>query len=311
MAIRASARSRMERPRNSATPYSVTMVSARFREMEYGSTWRQHDLDAGDRTALCGGGEGDDSPATLGMQGAKGKVRSAAGAAPLHRTDGLRANLAGEIHFQRRIHRDHVILLSDDKGIVGVGSGHDPAGGGLGKGFVQVIVAQGKAGDAFTRVNRLVSAGHIALLYEIRHGRGEQLRVNAQVVTGEQVLADGIGQSTDSQLESVAVVDHVCDISANGLVGGGGLGARNGENWRIRRIAAGHPLDGNLYAAPNPPKPGIDLQNHRFGTGQRFPLEHLTVRNLEVAVLVHVCDLGDEHIVGLVGCPQRHIVMKI
>ena len=34
MAMSASARSRMVRPRSSATPYSVIMVSARFREMD-------------------------------------------------------------------------------------------------------------------------------------------------------------------------------------------------------------------------------------------------------------------------------------
>ena len=58
-------------------------------------------------------------------------------------------------------------------------------------------------------VQILLAAVGIARLDEVRHGGGEQLRVDTQVVLLLQILSHRVGQAAHPQLDAVAVVDQI------------------------------------------------------------------------------------------------------
>ena len=62
------------------------------------------------------------------------------------------------------------------------------------------------------RVHGLVLAGDIAPTDQIHHVGSEHLGVQTQIVLLSQLDREGVGQAADTQLDGVAVVDHVLSL---------------------------------------------------------------------------------------------------
>ena len=75
-------------------------------------------LDLAYRAALCGGGEGDEALAALGLACASDIVDLAARAGHMLGTDRLCADLAEEVDLESRIDGDHIVILADDGRVV-------------------------------------------------------------------------------------------------------------------------------------------------------------------------------------------------
>jgi hypothetical protein len=83
----------------------------------------EHGDDAADGVVFGGGEEGDDGQAVFGAGGAADEVELAADAAVEAGTDGVGADLAGQIDLDRRVDGDHAVVLGDVEGIVDVVGG--------------------------------------------------------------------------------------------------------------------------------------------------------------------------------------------
>lgn len=80
-------------------------------------------------------------------------AKSAAPPVPVYwmGTHALRTDLTHHVHLDGGVDRDHVVVLRDDIGVVGVGAPHEPDGGVLVDKVVQFLGAQGKVPDDFPR----------------------------------------------------------------------------------------------------------------------------------------------------------------
>ena len=77
----------------------------------------------------------------------------------------------------------------------------------------------------------LIPVGDHALLDHVGHGGADLLGMDAQVVTVHQFKANGVGDTTEAQLDAVAIVNHLGGVAGNSLLSladGGDPAARTG-----------------------------------------------------------------------------------
>ena len=156
MAMRAFARSRMLLPLRSATPNSVTIKWTSLREVV-----------TAEPASSCAGnpryvplaaveGNCDDGLPALGPACPADKIDLAADAAELVAPDHLGVDLAHEVHLQRRVDGDHLVVLADDEGVVGVITGmHHHVGVAVDE-VVELAGPHEEGGDELARVDRLL-----------------------------------------------------------------------------------------------------------------------------------------------------------
>ena len=149
----------------------------------------------------------------------------------------------------------------------------------------------------------------VAALDQIRHGRRQHLRVDAEVVFLLQILPHRVRQSADAKLDAVAVADHVGHIAADLFLHLRRDRALDGEKGRVRNEKGRDPLDGNVQTAAHAAKARIDLENDLVRAFIGLALEHLAVGDLEAAVL-HIGHLRHKDVVRPVAHALGHIVVQ-
>ena len=102
--------------RNAVFGHNVMNVGARSHHPRAGL---EPGDDSGDRTVFRRGGKGDDRFSVFRARRAANEIHLPAEAAVKLSADGIRANLAGQIHFNRRADGDHPVIARDLKRVVG------------------------------------------------------------------------------------------------------------------------------------------------------------------------------------------------
>ena len=115
--------------------------------------------DARHLAVLGGRREGDDRAAALRLSGAANEVDLPAEAREDLGTDRVRADLAGEVHLERRVDGHDVLVLADSKRIVHVLDGVAFEHRIVVQVIVQPVRAEGEGEDGLPHVHRLLAAG--------------------------------------------------------------------------------------------------------------------------------------------------------
>ena len=180
MARSRSVRSLNERPRKSATPYSVTTMSASPRGVVTGRPSSEATI----RECLPSGGrrrQRDDRPAAGRRECAADEVELPADRAEIAAGRDFGIHVAGEIDLDARVDRVQVLHACEHLLVVRV----------FGRAHLERVVAVGEihetaapeeaAGDGAARVDAFARVRHDALLHEIHDHVGDDAAVDAEI----------------------------------------------------------------------------------------------------------------------------------
>ena len=143
--------------------------------------------DLGDHSSVpCfgNGGHGDDSLSLIVQchGSAAHEVHLTAYAGELLRSDGVGNDLSHEVHRQRGIDADHVVVLGDDHRVVDIVHGaHFQTRVSVGK-IVQLFRPHQEGDDALTGIQRLFGVVDDAGFHQIHHAIGDHLGMDPQVL---------------------------------------------------------------------------------------------------------------------------------
>ena len=271
----------------------------------------QDGSDSGDGALLGSGDLAQHSTAALGVISAVSIVGSAAGAGPLGVANGLSSNLTGQVDLQGSVDGNHVILLCDDHGVVGVtAAAHHDTGM-----VVQIVIGEVVSDDESTNgpalIQVLITVGDNALLDHVSHGSADLLGVDAQVVTVHQVEADGVGDAAEAQLDAVAVVNHLSSVACDSL-----LSLADGGILQLVQIQIG--LDdhvshshGQSAVAGQVGDAGVNLEDDLVSGVEGLHLPLQVAGHAAVAVLVHAGHAHDNHVGALAAVQFLAIVVQV
>ena len=176
---------------------------------------REHRLDAGRLAVLCCRTERHDPAAALGIERPHRKVDGAAGPGNEPRADRFRTDLPGQIDLDRRVDRDHVVVLRDDSRVVAL------VGRIVQESLIIVKIRIRLAGPIREREHRLAGFERLAavvddaVLHQVDQRRAEHLCVDAQVPVILQRRDQRVRDAPDAKLQHIAVVDQSRDILAD------------------------------------------------------------------------------------------------
>ena len=83
--------------------------------------------------------------------------------------------------------------------------------------FVEPARADAEARDDLAGMQRLVTPGDHALLDEIEHGIGDDVRVNAEVAAMSQMPQRLVGDAPEIDVQRGAVLDDLGDVAGDAL----------------------------------------------------------------------------------------------
>ena len=278
------------------------------------STGSQGSLDLGH--ALLGTGlEAEDALAVLCKVGAQSEAEAAAGTGVLHRSNGLSANLTGQIDLNQGVDGNHVILTSNVMGIQNLGAGLHDALGVVVQILIQLMGAVGKYTNMHALIVGLTSTGDNAGINKVSHGGGELLGVQAQIVLVHQVLANGIGDTANAHLDGVAILDQRSDHFADLVLFGGGGNRSDAVLGGVDFIQQGNCLYRNIRGAIHIGQVGVDLNDDLLvllnGVLDGIVLDGLVHANIELAVLSHGRNLSGEDVAGLMTVDHAVVVGQV
>ena len=215
----------------------------------------------------------------------------------------LSSHLAGQVDLQSSVDGDHVVLLSDDHGVVGVTATTHHDAGVVVHIVVGEVVSDDESADRPALVQVLVAVGDNAALDHVRHGSTDLLGVDAQVMTVHQLKADGVGDAAEAQLDAVAVVDHLCGQTSDGLLSladGGILQLIQGQVGLDDHVGHSH---GQSAVAGQVRNGRVDLEDDLVCGVEGLHLPLQVAGDAAVAVLIHGGDTDNDN-VGALGTVQ-------
>ena len=191
--------------------------------------------------------------------------------------------------------------------------------------FVEPARADAEARDDLAGMQRLLTPGDHALLDEIEHGIGDDVRVNAEIAAIVQMPQRLVGNAPEIDMQCRAVLDDLGDIAGNALGNRIGGLMRVFDERSLDADKAIDPVDVQERVAERPRHERIDLGDNRLGVAQhahgdidrdaeadeavRVGRRHLHEGNisLDAPVLGQMRDLGerDRHIFGLPAMHER------
>ena len=191
--------------------------------------------DARDGAALGRGRQGDDGLAAARLGRAAVEIHLPADAGEKFRADGIGADLAGEVNFQRGVDGHHLVLLADDGRVVDVFGRMEREQRIVVHVIVELLRAEAEAGDDFAAVNRLAVAGDGAALDQVDDAVGDHLGVDAEVFLVLQKADHRLRDAADAELNGRAVLHQRGDVFGDLPGRLGDLGGRHFQNRRLRR----------------------------------------------------------------------------
>ena len=184
--------------------------------------------------------EGDDRFPADGVGRAADVVHLSADAGVDAAADGVGADLAGDVHFDRAVDGGDFGVLADDGGVVDVADIEHRDERIVVDEVVESLGADHESGDDLAGVDLLLAAGDDALFDEVDEAVGEHFGVDAEFAVAAQRGKDGVRNRADAHLEGGAVFDQVgADFADLGLDFAGG---RNGDG-RDGDVVLDHRVD--------------------------------------------------------------------
>jgi hypothetical protein len=238
------------------------------------------------------------------------------------------ADLSGEIDDQSLGQRGHAIVLRHHFRIGHVFDRHELEQRIVMDEFVEPARANAEARDDLARMQRLVTSSDHALLDEIEHGIGDDVRVNAEVLAVMQVLQRLVGNAPKIDVQRRAVVYDLRDIAGDALANRIGGLVRVFDQRSLGEDNAIDPVDVKEGVAERPRHERIHLGDNGLGVAQHAHRDidrdaeadeaigvwrrHLHEGDicLDAAVRRQMRDLGkrDRHILGLPAANERACV---
>ena len=223
----------------------------------------------------------------------------------------LSSHLAGQVDLQSSVDGDHVVLLSDDHGVVGVTATTHHDAGVVVHIVIGEVVGDDESTDGPTSVQVFIAVGDDAALDHVGHGSADLLGVDAQVVAVHQLEADGVGDAAEAQLDAVAVVNHLSSILSNGLLSladGGILQLVQGQVGLDDDIGHSH---GQGAVAGQVGDAGVDLEDDLIGGVEGLHLPLQIAGDAAVAVLVHAGHADNDDVGALAAVQLLAVVMQV
>src|ERR1700690_4241835 len=175
---------------------------------------------SGNAFAFGGGGQGDDGDSALRAGGAANEIHLASDAAVGQVADRIGADLAGQIHLQRRVDGHHAVVLRDDEWIVGVSRGVELEDGVVVDELEKPAGSEDEGRDHLVRVDGLALVVHHAKLDQVDQLIGDHLAVNAQVLVVAQRQQHRFGNPSDAGLKHGDVGDDPGNVGRYGVMDG-------------------------------------------------------------------------------------------
>ena len=150
-------------------------------------------------------------------------------------------------------------------------------------------------------------------LDQVAHDRGEELRMEAQILLVKEGVTHRVGHPAQTQLDAVPVMDKIRRVGADLQVGLRGHASDIVERSGIVRLHDQvHLLQGDLQRAREPGQIRVYLQDHSLRVEIGVLLPHAAAGHREVPVLVHGCCCRDELVDHrLILRPPPHHVVEV
>ena len=177
--------------------------------------------------------------------------------------------------------------------------------------FIGEVVGDDEGAHGPPLVQVFVPVGHHALLDHPGHGGADLLGVDAQVVAVHQLEPDGIGDAAETQLDAVAIVDHLGGVTGHGLLrlsDGGILELIQGEVGLDDHIGHGH-RQGAVSRQVGDMR--VDLIDDLVGGVEGLHLPLQVAGYAAVAVLVHGGDAHHCHVGPLAAVELLAVVVQV
>ena len=152
---------------------------------------------------------GDDGLAAFGERSAVGEVDLAADTTIELRTEGVGADLAGDVHLEGGVDGADLRVLGDDVRVVGIADIHHGHHRVVIDEVIDLLRTHQERGDHLALVDLLVHTVDDAFLDERQHAVGEHLGVDTEVLVVTQLGEHGVRDGTDTHLQAGAVFHEV------------------------------------------------------------------------------------------------------
>src|SRR6266480_7932096 len=154
-------------------------------------------------------GERENRSPVRSVSGTLEKIYLSAHPAILGGADRLGTHLPGQINLQGAIDGHHMVKLTNDLDIVGVADRTQLNHGIIIQKVHEAARPNDKAGDHLASVKGLTGSGNDSPLDEVEYTIGEHFAMYAQVTPISQRLHDGIGNGSDTQLQSRPILNQL------------------------------------------------------------------------------------------------------
>ena len=237
-----------------------------------GAALIQHGNDLGG-PALDGGRHSHNRAAVLAHGRAADKVNLSAHTGDLLESDALRGHLSHQIHLHAGVDAYHVVVLRNDHRVI-----HMIHRVYL---YLRVVIdkviqpfgAHQEVGHTDAVMQRLAAVVDHAALHQIHHAVREHFRMDSQILLVPQERQHRVGNSADTQLQGVAIVDQRCAVVADSLLHRADFWRRqfqNGGGVFHEKVDVLHP---HAAAAAGAGHLVVDLRDDQlcvFHSGQRI-----------------------------------------
>ena len=163
--------------------------------------------------------------------GAPDEVHLPANARVDAKADRVGTDLTGQVDLERRVDRHDLVVLADQRRVVGAVAGMELDERVVVHEVVEALGADDEARDDASGVDALAPVGDDARLDQIDDAVREHLGVDAEVVLVVEAAQHGVRDCADAHLQRRAVLDQRGDVLADGLLHG--VDGRDG--WLVQR----------------------------------------------------------------------------
>ena len=196
---------------------------------------------------------------------------------------------------------DHIVILADDLRIIDIVNRHDGNGGVIVNIVIDRFGAEGKGGNADTAVNLLFAVVDSTAFDQVDHGAGEHLGMNTEVMLLLQRKTDGIGYSSDAELNAGTVLTLLGNQVSDGDAGFVQFGGRQGGKLKAVFNQPGDLADMKLGTTDGTRRVIIDLNKDTLCLVDHGRRIRADCSQTEIAVLIHRRNRNTEGIIVVIG----------
>ena len=161
-----------------------------------------------DTAFFRGGRKGDDGAAIPAHGGATYEIDLSPDAAEKTVAHRIRHYLSGEVHFDRTVDRNHIIILGNDGWIVDILAGMKIHMGMLVHKIIEGLGPDTEGCDGLVPVDAFAGIVDDSLLHQLDHSITEHFGMDTQVTMMVQTVQNRVRDLADTHLQSCSVFDE-------------------------------------------------------------------------------------------------------